>query len=118
MGRPGSGEGRHEQTRAANLKELRELIANVERAENAGMRAQLEAELSDAKECVQLEERRVHLRVLQLDSRVISTLRKIRTPIPIVHDVVVAFLLLLGEFEGYTRVCILEMRTGRIGQRY
>ncbi len=44
-----------------------------------------------------------------LDEATIRSLRQISSPSPKLHDVLVAFFLLLGEYEGNTRVSLLSL---------
>ena len=90
---------------APNIKEVISLISELEEPANKELHDQLSKELIKARTVLKIEEEKERLKALHLDSSVMRTLRQIRLPKKQVLDITIAFLLLLGEYEGDTRVC-------------
>ena len=89
-----------------NSKKLKEILAELELPEKNKTRQSLVDEIKRAKELAKNLAREAKIRAISLDSSVFKTLHQIVQPHEEVHEVVIAFLLLIGEYEGFTRVCI------------
>ena len=94
---------------ATNSKKLKEILTELERPEKRKIRESLGDEFSRAKEVEKKLTREARIRALNLDSSVFKSLRLIVKPPKQVHEVVISFLLLIGEYEGLTRVFILTL---------
>ena len=100
-----------------NLKELAELQLILSAPEKKKMFESLKVEVVLAKDVQQeiKEVKKVTKKVYEIDtdspidSGVLRALRQYRNPKPLVHDIIIAFLMLLGEIESDTRVCIINL---------
>ncbi len=88
-----------------NLKKLKEVLSELMQPEKKKVRESLCNEAARAKELAKKLSRRARLKALHMDASVLRSLRQIVEPKKQVHDVIVAFFLILGEYEGHTRVC-------------
>ena len=91
-----------------SLRAIREIFQELEKPENQEFKEALTPELMQARI---LEKKLSRIQTLPkqlfLDDSTMRMLRQYSVPPTAVHDVVVAFFLLLGEYEGHTRVCQL-----------
>ncbi len=90
--------------RSPSIQLLIQVIEELERPEKKRHRDMLASELARAKALLRQLDRAEKVKALHFDSPILRTLRQIREPTQQLHDVIVAFFLLLGEYEGYTRV--------------
>ena len=92
----------------ANLGAIRQLYNQLQEPAYAKYKDPLTRELMYARQMMSKLGRVQHVlapKHMELDEKTMSTLRQIVNPVPVIHDVMVAFFLLLGEYEGFTRVC-------------
>ena len=88
-----------------SLTAINQVFAELDQPENATFKDPLTPELMQAR-LLRMELSR-NMKIpsrLEFDDKTMRTLRQYSSPPPAVHDVVVAFFLLLGEYEGFTRV--------------
>lgn len=87
-------------------RKLDRLQAAISVIHKLRLSAELERELKVARSTVEGLQRLENLRdaILLLDATALAEIRRYTQPPPLVHDVVVAVLLLLGHDEGQTRV--------------
>ena len=88
-------------------EDLGEILGIMERYENEKYHVVLRDEMNQAKAIYRELNRKDRVKALHFDARVLRKLRATRNPLEPVHDVVVAFFLFLGEYEGYTRVFVI-----------
>ncbi len=93
-------------TNAKDLKSIRTALRNVEKNKFA---SRLTKEVKNAKKMIKSLERMASLdeAVLKLDQRRMLELRNYANPPKLVYHVIQATLLLLGDEEQLTKVCIL-----------
>ena len=91
-----------------SIVDLRKAIKAVEKKRYT---SRLKPEMAEAKERLRSLERieRLRLAILDMDSATMAEIRNYRDPPPLVHEVMVASLLLLGENEGRTRVRMVHV---------
>ena len=94
---------------SANIPALKKIMAELEELEKKKRHERLLAGLQKVKAVNKEEERKAQINALHFNTPILRTLRMIRMPSPQIHEVIIAFFLLLGEFEGYTRVCAREL---------
>ncbi len=87
-----------------NLPQLEELVYFLERPEENKFNTMLETEIIEAKKLLKDAMRKHRRKTLPFNTEIMRVLKKFKEPKPITHDVIVAFFLLLGEYEGDTRV--------------
>ena len=88
-----------------SLTAINQVFAELEQPENATFKDPLTPELMQAR-LLKMELSR-NMKIpsrLEFDDKTMRTLRQYSSPPPAVHDVVVAFFLIFGEYEGFTRV--------------
>ncbi len=89
-----------------SLDGIRLIFRELEQPENLEFKDPLTPELMQARILEKKLSRYQSLpSKLVLDDTTMRMIRQYSVPPTAVHDVVVAFFLLLGEYEGYTRVC-------------
>ena len=91
----------------ADISELVRLVDDLEKPKNQQIREKLESDLDTAKAIIRQNEIKAKVASLHFDSGAIRTLKQMNNPGPKTHDVIIAFFLLLGEYEGKTRVNLL-----------
>jgi hypothetical protein len=87
-----------------SLAAINQIFAELEQPENVTFKDPLTPELMQAR-LLRMELSR-NLKIpsrLEFDDKTMRTLRQYSSPPPAVHDVVVAFFLIFGEYEGFTR---------------
>ena len=88
-----------------SLAAINQVFAELEQPENVTFKDPLTPELMQAR-LLKMELSR-NMKIpsrLEFDDKTMRTLRQYSSPPPAVHDVVVAFFLIFGEYEGFTRV--------------
>ncbi len=97
--------------RMPDIRKLKEILKELDQTENTKHRLLLRKDIRRAREVLKRLERQSHLRALTMNESVLRGLRRIHDPKKPVRDITVAFLLLLGEYEGHTRVCWKSIET-------
>ncbi len=87
-----------------NFKEIDSLLLEMAKPENKEFQEQMKEELVHVKEKQKEMENKSAVVMLKLDTQTLRSLRQFRNPKPLVHEITIAFLLLLGEHEADTRV--------------
>ena len=95
--------------RRPSLPQLRTLMARINEPEYIKYRGNLTLDLMRARQILNRLERENWIpKQLDLDEQTMRDIRQVKLPTKTLHDIVVAFLLLLGEYEGNTRVCSFD----------
>ena len=89
-----------------SVVELNKILKELENPENREYRAALTPEMMEARKILSKLQRRSKVPTqINLDDKVMRNLRQISNPSQLIHDIVVSFFFVFGEYEGYTRVC-------------
>ncbi len=83
-----------------NTNDLQNIMKELSRPENMNIKEMLKPELNRARQLVSKAESHVD----QFLAMLLRVMRCFRRPRKEIQDVAVAFLLLLGEYQGYTEV--------------
>lgn len=90
---------------ARDLDQLLEVCNRIESEENKRFKNPLTADMMLARKLICILNRNVSLPdKLEFDDRTMRELAVFSSPPKVVHDIVVAALLLVGEYEGHSRV--------------
>ncbi len=89
-----------------NLNQIRGILSYLEKPEQKKYKEMLRPEIEMAKKLLDDTRFNEIQPDLPFDPEIMRVLRKFKTPKSIVHDVLCAFFLLLGEGEDETRVCL------------
>lgn len=92
-----------------DLDKLLEFLERIEKPEFRRFRSSLTPDIMQARKLICSLNRKVHLpKELDFDDGTMRELAQFSQPPKTVHDVVIASLLLLGEYEGFARVSFLS----------
>ena len=107
MGENTPGQSTQKRVESPKLEEIQKMLEEFEQKENDKYFFHLKTPMRRAKDLEEALRREKLIKELPFNENTLKTLRSIDKPNEYVQNILVAFYLLLGEYECYTRVRII-----------